>query len=289
VKSRRPGAAREKRLVYHPDYSARNAGIGVKNLCIKGCWGATLPAVFGVNRQRSELTGLEEPDELWERLKETMAQATALATANKKLTSRIRLLERRLAEAGGLSDDELVAELPKRMSRALESAQGVATEIVRRARKSEAAIRLKAEESAAAIVRQAEVQAAGILREATAEAGGRVAAAEAHAVDIVRAAHARRDQVVGELEGEATTLRQRIKVLEKSHARLIDAYDVVERTLADARAVLGPERAAPPSIVAARQSPDAAPPAGAATPTVVPEGSARFRVYDWSPASSQAG
>jgi cell division septum initiation protein DivIVA len=249
-----------------------------------------LPAVFGANRPRAELTGLEEPDELWERLKEASAHVNALAASNKKLAGRVRVLERRLAEAGGLSDDELVAELPKRMSRALESAQGVATEIVRRARKSEATIRQKAEESAASILRQAESQAAGILRQSAADAAARVAAADAQAVEVLGQAHGRRDQVLGELEGQAATLRQRIKVLEKHHDRLIDAYDVVERSLTEARAVLGlPGAARPPAITAPVEQPEERPSPTRSGPPRSETETARFRVYDWSPAASEAG
>jgi hypothetical protein len=250
-----------------------------------------LPAVFGANRPRAELTGLEEPDELWERLKEASAAANALAASNKKLAGRVRVLERRLAEAGGLSDDELVAELPKRMSRALESAQGVASEIVRRARKSEAVIRQKAEESAASILRQAESQAAAILRQAAGDASARVAAADAQVVEVLADAHGRRDKILGELEGQAATLRQRIKVLEKHHDRLVDAYDVVERTLGEARAVLGrPGATRPPAVAVAPVGPaeDRRPPTRPGPPRSEAE-TARLRVYDWSPAASEAG
>jgi hypothetical protein len=244
-----------------------------------------LPAVFGANRPRAELTGLEEPDELWERLKEATAHANALAATNKKLAARVRLVERRLAEAGGLSDDELVAELPKRMSRALESAQGVASEIVRRARKSEALIRQKAEESAAAILRQAESQTAAFLRQSASDAAARVAAADAQAVEILADAHRRRDQILGELEGQAGTLRQRIKVLEKHHARLVDAYDVVERSLIEARAVLGLPGATVAPAVAPVPPADGTRPPGRSGPSRSEADTSRFRVYDWSPAS----
>jgi hypothetical protein len=258
-----------------------------------------LPAVFGLNRPRLDLTGLEEPDELWERLRESSAQANALAANNKKLASRVRLLERRLAEAGGLTDDELVAELPKRMSRALESAQGVAAEIVRRAKKQEAVLRQQAEESAAALVRQAEVEAGGILRRAAGEAAARIASAETQALDIVGGAHTRRDQVMRELEGQAVTLRQRIKLLEKSHDRLLQAYDVVAQTLHVARSVLGPlPPVASPGSGAVGHGDEPAPPDGrgetasGAAPKPGAESGAddtRVGVYDWSPATSQAG
>ena len=270
-----------------------------------------MPAVFGLHKPRLELTGLEEPDELWDRLQEAITQANALAASNKKLASRVRELERALAEAGALTDDELVAELPRRMTKALESAQGVATEIVRRARKHEAAIRQKADEAAVGIVRQAEVQAAGIVRQAAAEASAGRASAEAEALDIIGAAHARRAQIIADLEGEAATARQRIKVLERNQARLIRAYDVVERTLAEARSVLGPEsgdaaterprerpaepgpaRLAPPATNGARRraSEPAEPASTQPAPGDVPDrpSAPPYRVYDWSPAS-QAG
>jgi chaperonin cofactor prefoldin len=266
-------------------------------------WGATLPAVFGLNRPRFELTGLEEPDELWERLQEATSQANALATSNKKLASRVRMLERQLAEVGGLTDDELVAELPRRMTRALESAQGVANEIVRRARKHEASIRQKADDSAAAIVSQAENQAAGIVRQAAGEAAARIASAEAEALDIVGAAHARRDQIVSELEGQAATLRQRIKLLERNQARLVQAYEVVGRTLYEARRVLACEPAGPedapgagpppvrpaPGTNGARPGARRVPAAARAAPEALPPEETHLRVYDWSPVASQAG
>lgn len=254
-----------------------------------------MPAVFGSSRTRIELTGLEEPDELWERLKEANAQATALAANNKRLVSRVRLLERRLADVGALTDDELVAELPKRMSRALESAQGVATEIVRRARRQEATIRQKAEETAAEIVRKAESQALAILRNAGEDGAARVAAAESRAVDIVSAAQRRREAVIGELEAQAGTLRRRIKVLERSHTRLIQAYDVVEQTLAEARNVLGgPEGDPGVKAMAATNGSNGTrrreQEGGAEEDTATAQrAAARFQVYDWSPSAVQAG
>ena len=60
-----------------------------------------VPNGFGLNRGRLQLTGLEEPDELWERLKEATTEAQAQAAANRKLASRMQMLERAAFGGGG--------------------------------------------------------------------------------------------------------------------------------------------------------------------------------------------
>lgn len=252
-----------------------------------------MPSAFGLNRTRLELTGLEDPEELWDRLQEATAEAKALAAANKKLVARVRVLDRQLAEVGALTDDELVAELPKRMGRALESAQAVASEIVGRAEKRDLAVRQKAEDSAAEIIRHAERQAADIVARTQADAASYKRAAEAAGADIVRSAHAQRQQVLTAFEGEALALQQRITLLRKDHARLVEAYDVVERSLGEARRVLGygspgPRPAEPLTAGKSRRpAPSRVRPAGAQA-AGDPGGDAAA-VYDWSPAASTAG
>lgn len=246
-----------------------------------------MPTGFGLNRGRLQLTGLEEPEELWERLKEATAEAQALAAANRKLVTRVQVLERKLSEVGGLTYDELVAELPKRMTRALESAQVVANEIVSRARKHDAAIRQQASEAAADIVRQAESRAAGILRDATTQATAHIVSAEGKAQEIIRAAHARRQEILAGMRTEAEALQQRIQGLRRNQDRLLQAYEVVAGTLAEARRALSPgdatvpaepppplpEPVTPPPVKRSRPRPDAPP----------------LKVYDWSPAASSTG
>lgn len=255
-----------------------------------------MPTVFGLNKARLELTGLEEPEELWDRLQEATAQASALAASNKKLAARVRVLERQLAEAGGLTDDELVAELPKRMSRALESAQGVTADIVRRAKKQEDAIRQKAEQAAADIVRQAEGQAAAMLRQARNEAAGHIARAQAEAGEVLSSVQAQRAGVLSALEGEVSALQQRINLLERNQSRLVQAYDVVEQTLAEARQALGRDEARrPPAATNGGGAGNGAgrgpvpPPAPVRADPEATQRSSPFRVYDWAPAASQAG
>lgn len=293
-------------MVYHPSATGNIPFVSGSLLC-KTCalywpairWGAALPSAFGLNRTRLELTGLEDPEELWDRLQEATAEAKMLSTANRKLVSRVRVLDRQLAEAGALSDDELVAELPKRMTRALESAQAVASEIVGRAEKRELVIRQKAEETSAEIVRHAERQAADIVARAQAEAASHRRSAEAAGADVLRAAHAQRQQILTEFEGESLALQERIALLRKDHARLVEAYDVVERSLGEARRVLGygppGPRAAPPLASAppatpprSRRPPPPRTRPGSSQPAGDPGGGAAA-VYDWSPVASTAG
>lgn len=223
-----------------------------------------MPTGFALNRPRMQLTGLEDPEELLERLNEAGAESQNLALANKKLRARVRTLERQLAEAGGLTDDELVAELPKRMGKALESAQDVASEIVRRARNTEAVLRQKATESAAHIVRQAEEHAASVMDRTAKEATAHRAKAQADAEAILAAA-----------TDEVAKLQQRIAQLRRDEARIVQAYDLVERTLAEARHTLRQAEAKPGPEPARRRGPRPGP--------------VRPVPYDWSPPKTNAG
>jgi vacuolar-type H+-ATPase subunit H len=246
-----------------------------------------VPTGFGLNRGRLQLTGLEEPEELWERLKEATTEAQALAAANKKLVTRVQVLERKLSEVGGLTDDELVAELPKRMTRALESAQVVANEILSRARKHDAAIRQQASETAADIVRQAESRAADILRDATTQATAHILSAEGKAQEIIRAAHARRQEILAGMRTEAEALQQRIQGLRRNQDRLLQAYGVVAGTLAEARRALSPADAAVPAEAPSPlPEPETPPPVKRSRPR---SEAPPLKVYDWFPAASSTG
>ena len=236
-----------------------------------------------------QLTGLEEPEELWDRLKEAIAESQALSAANRKLVTRVGVLERQLSEVGSLTDDELVAELPKRMARALETAQGVAQEIVRRAKKHGASIRQEAADSAAEIVRAAEGQAAKLLSQAAKKADAHIAAAEAEAADIVTTAHKRRKEILAQLQDEALSLHQRVTTLRKDQSRLAHAYDIVERTLSEARRALDPAGPSQPPVPASSNATDGQerPPASRRSAGRRP--AAVAPVYDWAPRATNAG
>ena len=260
-----------------------------------------MPTVFGANRRRLELTGLEEPEELWERLREANDQVKSLSATNKKLSTRVHVLERQLSEVGGLTDDELLAELPRRVSKALESAQALGSEIVRRANEREAMILQKALTAATEVRHQSEAEAVEIRARASKDAATCIAAANAEAKRVVASAHDRRDEVLFSLRESAAELERQISVLQERRTRLAGAYDVVERTLAEARAALGREddrsgvfsRTGSHGISSHDPHPKAVHP--------VPEDRRRLTalggsvpgrhatVYDWSPAESRVG
>jgi cell division septum initiation protein DivIVA len=232
-----------------------------------------------------ELTGLEEPEELWDRLREATDETHALAEANRKLAERVRVLERQVSDAGSLSDDDLVAELPKRMTHALESAQAVAGELVRRAKKRAALIEQQADAAASGILRQAEGEASSILARAGREAAAHLANAKAKAQEVVGLAEERRMVVLAELESETVALERGIRLMKQERSRLVQAYEVVERTLGEAREALSDTAEAPHrngTPPPARREAPVGPPvrqngARAASPS---------RLYDWSPAGS---
>ncbi|MEA2902561.1 MAG: hypothetical protein QOH36_2448, partial [Actinomycetota bacterium] len=184
------------------------------------------------------MSGIGDVDELWSRLRETTNAAKALAATNRQLVARVTSLERQLGDIGGLRDDELVAELPLRMGRALQSAQEVAEELVSRAQKREQMIRQKTDQRAAALISHAEAEATAVLRRAAGEAVGRINDAKAQGESIVRAAHAHHDQVMARLHEKSAVLEDRVRELHGEHRRLAKAYEVIEQTFAQAKAAL---------------------------------------------------
>jgi cell division septum initiation protein DivIVA len=246
---------------------------------------------MSLNR-RFDVTGLEEPEELWDRLQDATAEVQSLRLSNNSLQARVRQLERQLCEVGGLTDDELVAELPRRMARALESAQSVAAEIVRRAHRQEAAILKKANASASELWKRAQAEAVEIRRRAAADAAAHSAEASAEAQRIVGDAHARRDQIVAQFQEKSASYERHIRRLEDHHARLAGAYDVVERTLTEARRALtggtddGTTQTPRPQSSSSKRVEPAARAVTGATKRPVPSTVAavsRPVVYDWSP------
>jgi len=204
-----------------------------------------------------------------------------MAVMNRQLAAQVATLERQQVEAGRMSDDELVAELPRRMSRALESAQEVAEELVTRATKREAVIRQKTDQRASALISQAEAEATAILRRAAGEAVGRVSEAKAQAQAIVRAAQTHHDEVLADLQNQAAMLDERKRQLHREHNRLTSAYAVLERTFGDARAALraSVEADGPPTRSPGRES------GGVSAAPLYAVGN-DDAIYDWSPPAS---
>ena len=200
-------------------------------------------------------------DELWARLRVATAEARDLAGENRALRERVASLEAQLGrgDGGGDPHDDRgdgegedggdgagVDDLPLRMHRALESAQELADALVARAKRREAVVRRRTDERAAAVVHHAETEATAILRRAADEAVRTVGEARAEAERLVAGARARRERVLAELEGESAELQHRLRKLRRLHHELAAAYDVVERTVAEARAALARPDAAPP-------------------------------------------
>jgi cell division septum initiation protein DivIVA len=231
---------------------------------------------------KTPMAGIDSVEELWSRLRETTNAARALAATNRQLAARVTSLERQAGDTGTLRDDELVAELPLRMGRALQSAQEVAEELVSRAKRREQMIRERTDQRAAALVSQAQAEATAILRRAAGEAVGRINDAKAHAEAIVGGAHAQHDQVMARVREHAAVLEGRVRQLHFENRRLAKAYDVIEETFAQAKKALRE------SIEAA--GPPPAPDGGEGARTEAAAGKALYAVqdhdvalYDWSP------
>jgi cell division septum initiation protein DivIVA len=180
--------------------------------------------------------------DVWEWLQKVTHEFEALRAVNGKLAARVKELERMLEGASSMSDDELLAELPSRMARALQSSQEVASEIVKRAHSREKEILQGAQEAAASIAHKKDVEAAEVLRRATAEAQAYVAEARSDGEQIVADAHAeakqmvaearfQRDRILSALEEQRAELIEEIRALEAGRAHLLDALHSVRSTL----------------------------------------------------------
>jgi chaperonin cofactor prefoldin len=255
---------------------------------------------------------LESPEELWDRIRESDAEIESLTAQNAKLAADLDAVQRRLRGAGDLTDDELMAELPPRMTRNLAAAQDVANNMIERARNDAMLIRLNADQVAAQLVDGAEAEVDRIVRSTIAESQAQVAAARTKAKELLRDAHTQRSRILADLDGRAARIEQEHQSLADHRHRLEQAYEQVASALADARGALGagggpspavapsvpppaaPHRAAAPRPAAAATRP-ARPPAAdrppeklagtaskAAGPTGKGAGARRAGVFDWS-------
>ncbi|MDQ4145106.1 MAG: hypothetical protein M3198_15470 [Actinomycetota bacterium] len=180
--------------------------------------------------------------DVWDWLQKVSQEFETLREVNTKLTARVKELERMREGASSMTYDELLAELPTRMARSLESAQEVANEIVRRARNREKEILQAAEETAAVVARQSELEASETLKRAAAEAKASVdearsqgeqiiAKARSDAERLVAEARSRRERVLSALEEERAELIQELRTLQSGRSRLLEALAEVRTTL----------------------------------------------------------
>jgi cell division septum initiation protein DivIVA len=174
--------------------------------------------------------GMVEQD-VWEWLQRVACEFETLRARNAKLTAQVQEFERLTRGATALSDDELVAELPSRMVRALRASQEVAEEIVRRARSRGTLMLRKAENKAAEIRAKAEDDAATVRHAAADDAEAVVGAARAQAEEMVAEARISRHRILSDLEAQRSDLTAELRSLRAVRTRLIDVLSSVQASL----------------------------------------------------------
>lgn len=187
-------------------------------------------------------------------LQRMAAEFDELQTVNAKLVARIQELERMTVGVAALSDEELLAELPTRMSRALQSAQSVGQEIVKQARDREAALLQRAAEESAEIGRSAHADAHDLRQQAADEARARLEEAGKRAEEIASQARSQRKRVIAELEARRVSLDRESERLEAGRTYLWQVFATLKEALEEParagfteEAPVAPLDAAPPS------------------------------------------
>lgn len=170
-------------------------------------------------------------DDVWDWLKRVTVEFDALRVTNAKLATRVQQLERMTGGVGALSDEEFLAELPNRMSKALRSAQQVGQEIVKQATSRETAVLQRAAEEAAEIRRDANAQAREVLERASQDARNRLEEARRFGKELTAQAEAQRDHVLAELGAQRDELHQGLDRLEADRVYLRQVFVSVKRAL----------------------------------------------------------
>ncbi len=175
--------------------------------------------------------GTEGEHDVWNWLKQVTVEFDALRVTNAKLVSRVQQLERMTGGVEALNDEEFLAELPNRMSKALRSAQQVAHEIVKQATSREAALLQRATEDAAKIRREANAEARRLLERAAQDARAQVEEARRGAEEVAARAQAHQDHVLAELAAERSDLEREWERLETDRTYLRQVFVAVKRSL----------------------------------------------------------
>ena len=164
-------------------------------------------------------------------------ELASLTSHERDLSNRVRSLEERLAAPKPPpSDQDLIAALGEETARVLGQAREAAVEL-----------RTKADEHARRVVREAQ-ESARELRATTQQAietRTREAedAARARANDILGEARTMRERVLRDLGERRQELERQVNDLRSGRGRLVEAYQVVERALAQAVRVMSEEPA----------------------------------------------
>ncbi len=169
--------------------------------------------------------------EVWDWLKRAAAEFETVRVANERLKARVYQLERLQGGADRLSEEELVAELPKRMTRALQSAQHVGQEIIQRSQYQAQQLLRQAKVEAEEIRHQAEAEVRDGLASATSAARDLVHDAHDQANELIAQAKARRQRLLADLENRRRALEQDIERLSAHRNDLLLAFDKVRTAL----------------------------------------------------------
>ena len=212
-----------------------------------------LASVSALLRRRLSSGEISVTDqEIWDWLQRVAAEFDNLRSANSKLTTRVRDLERLLDGAGGLSDDELLSELPSRMMRALQTAQEVSDEIVRRARARASQLLEQATKETEALRRKVESDARETLQRATEEAQAQMEDARERGHEMLAEARTLRARVLADLDAQRSNMERDVRRMQVTRRELLEVLASVQEALESAEMK-------PPAAPPAEEEPNAAP------------------------------
>ena len=180
---------------------------------------------------------------------------TTMRSRERELANRVHDLEDRLQQpAQAPSDQDLIAALGAETARVLTQARDAAADL-----------RNKADEHARRVVREAQESARELRNstQAAVESKTREAeeAARARAREILGEARALRDRVLADMTERRAELERQIGELRANRGKLVEVYEMVERTLVQATRAIADEPPMPPpgpTPPAAPESPERA-------------------------------
>jgi DivIVA domain-containing protein len=166
---------------------------------------------------------------------------TTMRSRERELANRVRDLEERLQQpAQAPSDQDLIAALGAETARVLTQARDAAADL-----------RNKADEHARRVVREAQESARELRNstQAAVESKTREAeeAARARAREILGEARALRDRVIADMTERRAELERQIGELRTNRGKLVEVYEMVERTLMQATRAIADEPPMPPA------------------------------------------
>jgi protein-tyrosine-phosphatase len=202
---------------------------------------ATGPRQAGRDLLDAATSGAGEPsaDELMAWLSTVSLERERFAAENRALHEQIRALEARLEERMEISEERLIAELPGRTARVLQSAKEVAEEIIDRATARSRALEEAGRHSADVALAQAEADARSVLAAADAERQRIVASAEAARERMLVDAERERDAILSALSGRRAELENEIADASAALREVLKAHDNLRRSIEEALVGVG--------------------------------------------------